>query len=276
MTSSSESFDPRSYWEGRLTQNPTLCGVGYAGLGQKYNEWLYRVRRRIFLREAALLPVNWNQARVLDVGSGTGFYIQRWRELGVPSITGSDLTDASVSRLQDKFEEQKFVRLDIGTPLTDQPLGSFDAISAFDVLFHITDDHRYEDAIANIYNMLKPGGWLLLSDNFLHSPTQRATHQVSRSLTEITSFLHQAGFQVERRRPMFVLMNYPVDTRHRIWKALWGAFTYPVLKSEVFGQILGASMYPFEVLLTSLLSEGPSTEMMLCRRPSDSMLKTAS
>ena len=36
----------------------------------------------------------------LDVGSGTGFYVQAWRDLGAGSVTGCDLTQAAVDRLR--------------------------------------------------------------------------------------------------------------------------------------------------------------------------------
>jgi SAM-dependent methyltransferase len=261
-------FDPKAYWETRLAKNPGLTGVGYAGLGNRYNEWLYKVRRRIFLREVGSLPGRWEEAEVLDVGSGTGFYTQRWKEIGVRSITGSDLTDISISRLQQEFSGEKFIRLDIGASLAELPTLRFNAISAFDVLFHITDDQRYETAISNVHTMLKPGGWFIFSDNFLHFPTERATHQVSRSLAEVGSILQKAGFQVVRRRPMFVLMNYPVDTKSRIRKSIWKLLMYPVYRSEFLGGAVGATLYPVETVLTGVLRESSSTEIMICRKVS--------
>jgi len=266
MASSRQSFDPKGYWETRLARNPGLLGVGNTSLGNNYNRWLYKLRRRIFLREARSLPLNWIEARVLDVGSGTGFYVRGWQEIGAPSITGSDLTEVAVSRLQQKFTGKEFILLDIGSPLIGRPSPKFDAISAFDVLFHVIDDRRYEAAISNIHAMLVPGGWFIFSDNFLRHPVERAAHQVSRSLADVTSILHKIGFQIVRRRPMFVLMNYPVDTRNRIWKLLWRAFMYPVQRSELLGYVIGGMLYPAEAVLTRLLPEGPSTEIMICRK----------
>ena len=37
-------FDPKSYWEKRLTANYNLRGVGDRRFGHTYNGWLYRVR----------------------------------------------------------------------------------------------------------------------------------------------------------------------------------------------------------------------------------------
>ena len=46
-------FDPKNYWEQRLATSTGLEGVGYLGLGQPFNEWMYRVRRWNFKRFVA-------------------------------------------------------------------------------------------------------------------------------------------------------------------------------------------------------------------------------
>ena len=87
------------FWEGRLDEDWTETGVGYRALGRRFNTWMYRVRREVFLREVGSLDLDWPRTRVLDVGSGTGFYVQAWRDLGAGSVTGCDLTQAAVDRL---------------------------------------------------------------------------------------------------------------------------------------------------------------------------------
>src|SRR4051812_15466128 len=94
------AFDRRAYWEDRLDRHPGREGVGHAGLGEGLNGWMYRVRRRVFLRELAPLMDALPSRRVLDVGSGTGFYLDRWRELGAAAIVASDLTEVAVRRLR--------------------------------------------------------------------------------------------------------------------------------------------------------------------------------
>lgn len=262
------SFDPRGYWEARLRDHWGLEGVGYAALGKNYNRWLYRVRRKTFLRLAGSLGVNWREAGVLDVGSGTGFYLRLWNELGAREVSGSDLTGFAVSRLRQDFPGRQIHQFDAGGDLSIPGAGHYDAVSAFDVLFHITDDNRFERAIQNIYALLADGGWFLFSDNFLHSATQRSVHQVHRNLDEVTGALRRAGFQIITRRPMFVLMNQPVDTRSAGMRFLWRLATEPVRRSEWAGFLAGALTYPAELGLTRLLKESPTTEVMVCRRPS--------
>ena len=198
---------------------------------------------------------------MLDIGSGTGFYVDRWLRLGA-DVTGVDLTEVAVERLTAAYPDARFVRADIGRPLDSelQALEStMDVVSAFDVLFHITDDDAYARALANIRLLLRPGGVFLWSDNFLHGPTVRLRHQVSRSLVEITDVLSEAGLTIVDRVPMFVLMNQPTDVRSRWPRVAWSALLSPAVVSDRLGGGLGALLYPFERRLVSRVRESPTT-----------------
>ena len=152
------SFDAASYWENRLRGNVALEKIGYLGLGRQYNQWLYRVRKTVFRRTVKSLNVDLGKSSVLDVGSGSGFYIQQWKSLGAKEIVGLDITTAAVEHLQSKFPNVTFHKADIGEACELPAKGTFDLFSAFDVLFHIVDDARYRKAIANIHALLRPGG----------------------------------------------------------------------------------------------------------------------
>ncbi|WP_345151223.1 class I SAM-dependent methyltransferase, partial [Nonomuraea rubra] len=169
------------------------------------------MRAEVFDREAATLPLHLPDARVLDIGSGTGFYVRRWQGLGVKSIVGCDLTAAAVERLRGRFPGVEFHELDIAEPGDTLERGAFDAVSAMDMLFHITDDARYRAALGSVAAALRPGGIFVLSENFLQRPEQRGDHQVNHTLPWITRALDEAGFDVMRRMPMLVLMNAQVD-----------------------------------------------------------------
>lgn len=258
-------FDPKEYWESRLSGNFELKAVGYSLLGRRYNEWMYRVRRKVFLREARAIKRNWARSRIFDIGSGTGFYLRLWRELGAKEIWGADLTSAAVRKLNESFPGLPVVQLDIGERL-ERPIGSFDAVSIFDVLFHVVDDDRYETAIQNLSEIIFPGGYLLLSDNFVHAKPTRSEHHISRTKVLIEGTLERNGFEIVRRTPMFVLMNEPVDTTSRIRRLSWTVFLKCVSQSEVVGYITGFLLYPLELVLTRLCRESATTEIMICRR----------
>ena len=237
-------FDAAQYWESRLASDYTLQGVGYSSLGRSYNSWMYRVRRHVFGRVITSLDLDFPNVSVLDVGSGTGFYVDLWKRMGVKSLTGVDITQTAVDRLSERFPDYKFCQADIGVGLPW--VQTFDAITAFDVLFHIVSDDRFVAAIENCYQVLQAGGWFIFSDNFLHRQQVQLEHQVSRSLEDI-----------ER-----AVLDSDNGYRRLFWKALNRA----VSSSEAAGYAVGAALFPFELALTRK-GESASTEIMLCRKP---------
>ena len=264
---SSRPFDAKSYWETRLRQHPGLCGVGNTRMGKHYIKWLYRVRRAAFLRLLRSLGTDLSRARVFDVGSGTGFYLGLWKELGVSSITACDLAEIAVSRLRSAFPSTRILEMDISDALRASLDGQYDVVSAFDVLFHIVEEGRYERAIRNVHALLRPGGLFLFSDLLVHSIPLSGEHVACRSLSRVEALLRNTGFRVLRRVPMFVLMEEPLDSQSPVYRFLWKLVTYPARRSEAAGFLLGSVLYPLELLLTKMLEESPTTEIIACEKP---------
>lgn len=261
-------FDANAYWENRLRASYDERGVGDIGMSRAYNSYLYSIRRRVFRRCVLGLPVNPSTTHVLDVGSGTGVYVDEWRRWGAAKVTGVDITPTAVEMLGRAFPEFKFIQSDIGEGLQPPEIyGGYDVVSAFDVLFHIVDDARYQQALQNIFNALSPRGWFLYSENLVPHES-RLTHYVSRSESTILDSLRKNGFEVVSRAPVFVFMNDPVRTRSRVLRR-WYSLLHRVAGSgEVIGQLVGAALYPVELAATRIVKHGPGTEILLCRRTS--------
>ncbi len=257
-------FDAAQYWETRLSSHYTLQGVGYSSLGRSFNEWMYRVRKHVFCRLINSLHLDLKSTAVLDVGSGTGFYIDLWKRLGAQSVTGVDITQTAVENLKRRFPEGEFYQADIGTGLSWA--GTYGVITAFDVLFHIVNDDKFAAAVRNCYQALRPHGVFIFSDNFLHRPRVELEHQVSRSLDDIQRVVVDSGFQIEKRVPMFSLMNSPVDSDSKYRKLYWKALNRAVGMGESAGFVTGATLYPLELWLTRS-GESATTEIMVCRKP---------
>ena len=260
----------KEYWEQRLGTNWGLHGVGYIGYGSYYNNWLYKIREKVFRREIkellderALLD-----AKVLDVGSGTGFYVNLFRELGVRNLIGTDLTQTAIDRLRQTFDNGIFRQLDIGSDVDLQDFAEkdFDLITAFDVFFHITDENNYVKAISNIALLLKAGGYFIFSENFIRFSRISQNHQVSRTLDQIINYLQSAQLIPVKRIPIFAVMNTPVDTKYKWVISLWRMFFAPLRIMNRLGNIYGAALYPLELFILRYLKEGPSTEMMICKK----------
>jgi SAM-dependent methyltransferase len=254
----------RSYWEMRLGDDVPLNSVGYHGLSNAYVAWLYRVRAQRFPQ--IMRPFVRPNMRVLDAGSGGGFFISLWRRMGVEHITATDLTTASLRALARRFPGIETAQFDVGgTELPAAP-ESFDAVSCMDVLHHLMDDTAYENALGNCARLLRPGGVLVFTDNFLHGPEYRGPHHVSRPLSKIEQMVGDAGMRLVVRKPMFVLMNNPIDSKSALFKTYWKALSYASEVAPV-GAITGALLYPLELALTTALPEGPSTEIAVALKP---------
>jgi SAM-dependent methyltransferase len=260
-------FDARQYWESRLTERYNIEGVGFIGLGTHFNNWMYRIRRAVFLAMLRPLRLPMAQLDVLDIGAGTGFYIDIWRRLGVKSLTGVDLTQTAVDHLRQRYPEDTFVRADIGEEILPLTPRSYDVISACDVLFHLVDDNAYARAIRNIATLLKPGGTFLFTELFLHGPAYRGESQVCRSLATIEELVQEQGLEIVTRRPVFYLMTTPLDSDNRLHYFFWRVLSALLQRSHALGYLLGACLYPLERLIVSLLREGPTMEIMVCRKP---------
>lgn len=252
------------FWNQRLAEDWSESGVGYRALGRPFNSWMYRVRRQVFMREASALSPGL-QTSVLDVGSGTGLYLDWWRAAGAGQVTGSDLTPAAVEKLRTHHAPVLIEQLDITAGHGPFPPGSFDIVSCMDVLFHITDDELYRRALANIATLLRPGGRFIFTENFLNRPADRTEHQVNRTREWITRALADQGLRLTRRIPMLVLMNAQVDAP-RWWRKGWGGMLRAVTLHPASGWVAGAGLYPLERVLTRTRTESPTTELAVAER----------
>jgi 2-polyprenyl-3-methyl-5-hydroxy-6-metoxy-1,4-benzoquinol methylase len=262
--SKAPEYDPGAYWEDRL-ERFDLAAVGYRALGLPYNAWLYRLRRSVF--RSVIEPLaDWRGKEVLDIGSGTGFYIEEWMRLG-SVVTGSDIAATAVSRLAQRYTDANIIQLDI-TGGSRSVNRSFDAVSAMDVLFHIVEDDRYAQALGNISRALRPGGLFVFSENFVHQKTVRRSHQVSRRLADIEQLLTEVHLDVLERQPMFVLMNAPLDSTDARLHAYWRGLERLLRRYPQLGSAIGAALYPLERMLVATRRESPTTEIMVCRKSS--------
>ena len=116
--------------------------------------WWFRGRRALVARCIAGLGVP-AEARVLDVGSGTGSNLRMLREIGFRRVVGLDLSEAALRCCHAK-QLGSVQRADVcALPFRD---ASFDLVLATDVLEHVRDEAR---AVAELHRVLRPGGALV-------------------------------------------------------------------------------------------------------------------
>jgi|HubBroStandDraft_4_1064222.scaffolds.fasta_scaffold02779_2 SAM-dependent methyltransferase len=201
-----DQYDPKAYWETRLKDQFTARGVGHIGFSDDYNRWLYRRKRRCI--EGAFRGVSLAGKDVLDVGCGTGFFVEWYLARGA-QICGVDITDVSVQRLRDLFDGQ-FKTESISSSPFDGFGKKFDVVNVWDVFYHIVDDKEYDAALQNIKNCLKNGGLLLFTD-FLGeiSDVPIANHVKARNFQTYSTILKSKGFLFVENRPLYRFLNRP-------------------------------------------------------------------
>lgn len=262
------AFDPRSYWEQRLGGHFDVSGVGYLKKSPEFNRWLYRTRRdglAEVLRERGINPAT---SRVLDIGSGTGEIVSFWKERGTKKLVGLDFTQVSVDALRVKFPEYRFEQADAGEPGLN--LGeTFDVVTIFDVLFHIVDDQRFENAAKNISAQLAPGGVVIITDVLGSVRVADAVHCNNRSQTQYREVFSRTGLTTEEIRPLFYTGLPPAGIAspgwRKPWVYLWEGITL-IGSLPILSTLLGAMTYGVDNVLRGLKVPTVSGKMAVLKK----------
>jgi SAM-dependent methyltransferase len=208
------TYQPREFWDRRLAEHFDLRGTGQPGLSAAYNRACYDLRREVLERALADHRFDPRGRSVLDVGCGSGFFTAYYLARGA-RLTGIDIAPTSIERLQARHPEARFERVDVSEAALD---GRYDLINAFDVLYHITDDARWERAVRTLAGAVAPGGLLLLTDTFPPSDgaLSEAAHNRMRPLARYDALLEPLGFGLDEPRPTHVLLNRELG----VWRFL--------------------------------------------------------
>jgi len=240
------SYRPQEFWEQRLEAQFDLRGTGEPGLSLAYNRACYQLRAEVLgtcLQRAGMLP---GGRRVLDIGCGTGFWTEWYVSRGA-HYTGVDIAQVSVDRLAERYPEQRFVRADVSEGV---PGGPYDIVNVFDVLYHITDDARWESALRQLAGAVAPGGLLLVTDVF-NDRGALAEHNVMRPLERYLGVIGAAGLVREQLLQTHVLLNQHLGP----WRFLnrWPALLLAIDRGLLS---LGLGLDP------------AANKLLACRRPS--------
>ena len=175
--------------------------------------WWFIGRRKIFLRvlDRELGPGLGDDRRVLDVGCGTGTMLGYLARYG--QAEGVDADEQAVrfcrSRGLDRVQHVPNGSL----PFAD---GSFDLVTALDVIEHIDDDRG---TVQELHRVLRPGGRLLVSVpafQWMWGPQDDISHHKRRYVAgEVRTLLEQSGFSL-RRLTYFNTLLFPAIAGIRV------------------------------------------------------------
>ena len=169
--------------------------------------WWFTARRRILdgLIERVVRPPN--NARILELGAGTGHNLAMLSRFG--EIEASELDP--VAR---ELASERLGRPVVEAALPDLgmfPQGSYDMVALLDVLEHVPDDRS---SLKAIHGLLKPGGALLLTVPI--NPWMWTAHDVAHHhhrryrKHQIRELAEEAGYKIELLSPFNSLLFPPI------------------------------------------------------------------
>ena len=165
----------KAFWQGRYRTTTGLQTVGFHHKSEAENAQEYAVGAQRFVEYLDADVPRDRRHSALEVGYGRGFYTHLLAKHGVKDYLGFDIAAPSGPALGPGFA---FRQGDAGAAMK---LGrKFDITIAIDVLFHITDDARFDTALDNLRLHTKPGGVIYVTGRT--KPQHLATHVIHRDL----------------------------------------------------------------------------------------------
>jgi SAM-dependent methyltransferase len=175
--------------------------------------WWFVARRRAaaqFIRDHA--PEG-SPLRILDAGCGTGGMLDLYRQWPDTEAVGADFSPEAL-----RFSRERGHKRLVGADLMRLPFrsGSFDVVSALDVIEHVPDDVV---ALEEIQRVLRPGGILVASVpayQFLWGPHDEALHHYRRYHSrQFQELIHGAGLRVEKQTHLLTAL-FPLAAAARL------------------------------------------------------------
>ena len=167
---------------------------------------------------------------VLDIACGVGYAGPMFIQSGAVSYYGVDINDKLVEYAKDNFASE-LIGYSVGNICTFKIDKKFDLISCFETIEHIRD---YKTAIKNLYDMLNPGGTLLVSSpnrpvtspncNTLNDKPSNEFHTQEFIPEELLLLLSENGFSVDKNN------LYGQRQRKKVYKnRYWRKIIYTLL-----------------------------------------------
>lgn len=140
----------------------------------------------------------------LDIGPGTGRWVQFLRQQGARRIEAADISPVSLKRCAPYCD--KVHQLDIQKEKFACPAESFDVVVFIEIIEHLVDSGN---CIAEIMRVLRPGGLLLLSTPNLVSFISRVRMVLGQLPVAIASDMTHVRF-FRRQELSRLFENFPV------------------------------------------------------------------
>ena len=262
-------YDPATYWESRY-KHFDITSSGHKDLPIQYNAWLYRMKKKKIHRLARQHCDDFSTAEFIELGCGTGVYVEMWKELGVRSLKGLDIAPNAISQLKERHPEYSFHSEDLSDETLSQRYGKdrYDVVTVIGVLVHIINDEQFRSAVNNIAELMKKDGSVLVSDYLVRGEAdENPAHMNFRSLDGFVQAFNEAGLEMVRQVPLYFFMINPFDTPSFIGRFFLPRF-YSLTSRMIyrFPGFTGYVLYHIDSLITRILRHGPSEKLFVFRK----------
>ncbi|MEK7581007.1 MAG: class I SAM-dependent methyltransferase [Patescibacteria group bacterium] len=209
--------------------------------------WYTYTRKRLLRTFKTLIKT---EAKILDLGCGTGGTLIKLKDAGFKNIYGLDKSNAAI----EYCKKRKLENLVIGNINTlPYKAKSFDAIVCLDVLYH--EGVNLELALNEIYRVLKRGGICYLQEpalDWLKSQHDLAVETKTRfTKTILTSALRRKRFRIIYSTYYntfllpFIILKRLIDKTRKKDQVSSDVYQLPPVISAVFSFVLN-----FENIIT--------------------------
>lgn len=168
-------MNDKAFWQEKYRTTKGLQTVGFQNKSEAQNAQEYAIGAQRFIEYLDADVPKDRRGSALEIGYGRGFYTQLLAKQGVKDYVGFDIAAPSGPALGPGFS---YRQADAGASF--DLARKFDIAIAIDILFHITDESRFENALDNLRRHTKPGGVIYVTGR-----TKRenlAVHVIHRDL----------------------------------------------------------------------------------------------
>jgi 2-polyprenyl-3-methyl-5-hydroxy-6-metoxy-1,4-benzoquinol methylase len=175
-------YNAKKYWHNRFVKfGSTLKASGDRRMSEGENRIFYEKSAEVFNKICKKEGIDFNRAKVMDIGCGSGFYTKLLYDSGVKKYLGLDITDVLFPEFEKQFPQFKFIKKDITKDRIEE---KFDLIIMIDVIEHIVDEDKLLFSIENVKNCLSKDGIFILAP-LLEKGSQRLFYVRYWSFDEI-------------------------------------------------------------------------------------------
>lgn len=208
------TYKPIDYWDDRYKKHGVKHSTsGNISYSDQYNSWIFKRKREVM--ENILSNIKPQTSSILDIGCGSGYWIDYFLKKEFYLIRGIDISNIATKHLSKQYKPYKHVSFEcLNVSIPDlSPLPSFDIVNAWDIIFHIIEDDKAINAIKFMHGSLTKYGILILTDQLGRDYNAlNSEHVRVRCLNFYNNEMPNLGFELLKTYPLFEKLNYNVTT----------------------------------------------------------------